>query len=94
MQVNADFGKIEQLLKLISTPSVLLGDVFKTNYPDRQSKDLIVAMGLKGMRRGEMTAILEAMGIAQAGGGGGGGIDTDQLKMKMTSVFKANTNSS
>ena len=99
-QVTVDFGKIEMLLKLISTPSELLVDVFKTNFPEADGKELVVVMGLKGMKSKEMNEKLEALGLSgglvgeSSGGGASTGnssysITADSMKSTLASLRRA-----
>lgn len=61
--VTKGFKKIETLLKLVSTPSSMLIDVFKVQWVGGSAFDLQTVMVLKGMKRTEQAAMLEKFGL-------------------------------
>lgn len=55
--------QIEVILKLIATPEDMLVERFRMMWPDGEAKDLQAIMGLKGMRKADQQAILDALGL-------------------------------
>lgn len=64
--VTKQFKRIECLLKLVGTPTELLIDVFKVQWPGGSALDLQLVTTLKGMKRTEQAAILEKFGVDPA----------------------------
>ena len=62
--VNNKTAHIEMLLKLIGTPDDMLIDRFKIMWPDGRASDLQMVMALKGTKKQDQQAILEALGLA------------------------------
>lgn len=61
--VNKQFKKLEILLKLTGTPTTLLIDVFRDQWPGGTASDLQTVMGLKGLKRADQAAMLEKFGL-------------------------------
>jgi len=55
-----EFAKTEILLKLVGTPTELLVEVFRQQWPDGTLKDLQEVMSLKGLKRVQQTELLES----------------------------------
>lgn len=64
--VQKQFKKIEILLKLTGTPTALLIDVFRDQWPGGTASDLQTVMSLKGMKRSDQAAMLEKFGLDPA----------------------------
>lgn len=64
--VNSRSTHIEVILKLVGTPEDLLLERFKLMWPEGQSADLQMLMGLKGIRRDSQQVILEMLGLSSA----------------------------
>ena len=61
--VNKQFQRMEALLKVTGTPTNMLIDVFKVQWPGGSALDLQTVMSLKGMKRNEQAAMLEKFGL-------------------------------
>lgn len=64
--VQKQFKKIEILLKLTGTPTSLLIDVFRDQWPGGSALDLQTVMSLKGMKRADQAFMLEKFGLDPA----------------------------
>jgi hypothetical protein len=64
--VQKQFKKIEILLKLTGTPTALLIDVFRDQWPGGSALDLQTVMSLKGMKRADQASMLEKFGLDPA----------------------------
>ena len=64
--VNEKFGRIETMLKLIGTPTEMLVDNFKVQWPAGSALDLQIVMSLKGLKRNEQSQLLEKFGVDHA----------------------------
>jgi hypothetical protein len=61
--VTKQFKRIETLMKLVGTPTAMLIDVFRVQWPGGSALDLQVVMGLKGLKRSEQAVMLEKIGL-------------------------------
>lgn len=61
--VTRQFKRIETLLKLVGTPTTMLIDVFRVQWPGGSALDLQVVMGLKGLKRNDQAVLLEKIGL-------------------------------
>jgi len=61
--VSQEFARIEIILKLVGTPTELLPDMFKSNWPNASLDDAQSVMDLKGMKKLEQQLVLEKMGF-------------------------------
>jgi vacuolar protein sorting-associated protein 53 len=61
--VTKNFKRIETLLKLVGTPTNMLVDVFRVQWPGGSALDLQTIMNLKGLKRNEQANLLERFGL-------------------------------
>jgi len=72
--VTSKVGHIETILKLVGTPEGTFVERFKIMWPEGTAADLQALMQLKGMKKSDQQAMLDALGdkLGRSGGGGGG----------------------
>ena len=68
--VTKKMSKIEMVLKLVGTPDGMLVERFQIMWPDGVAQDLVSIMQLKGMRKSEQQAALDALGLEGVPSGG------------------------
>ena len=71
--VTSKVGHIETILKLVGTPEGTFVERFKIMWPEGTAADLQALMQLKGMKKSDQQAMLDALGDKLGRGGGGGG---------------------
>lgn len=64
--VTKQFKRIETLLKLVGTPTSMLIEVFKSQWPSGTALDLQTVMSMKGLKRQEQAQMLEQIGLDPA----------------------------
>mmetsp|Transcript_13787 Transcript_13787/g.20325 ORF Transcript_13787/g.20325 Transcript_13787/m.20325 type:complete len:1056 (-) Transcript_13787:190-3357(-) len=64
--VTKQFKRIETLLKLVGTPTSMLIDVFRSQWPSGTALDLQTVMSVKGLKRQEQAQMLEQIGLDPA----------------------------
>ena len=58
--VSKEFAKIEMLLKLVGTPSEILVEMIKQQWPDCKLKDLQLVMQLKGLKKAQQNELMDS----------------------------------
>ncbi|RHY56871.1 hypothetical protein DYB30_009566 [Aphanomyces astaci] len=63
--VSNEMAHVEAVLKLIGTPNEMLVDSFKIMWPEGTAENFQSILNMKGLKRQEQLALLEALGLQQ-----------------------------
>ena len=84
--VAREMSKAESLLKVIQAPQEAVGDMFRQLLPDAGLPELRLVCELRGMKRPDAQAVLEAAAAKGLGGGAGASAAAAAAGMSMPSL--------
>merc|ERR1711900_127565 len=61
--VTNHMGRVEVVLKLVGTPAAQLVERFRIMWPDGVANDFKAIMAVKGVKKGDQVALLQALGV-------------------------------
>jgi hypothetical protein len=92
--VTQEMAKVESVLKLVGTPNEMLVESFKIMWPEGTSEDFQNIMSMKGLKKSEQGAFLDALGMQRKPTGKIAGMEekmsdmTESLKKNMVNLTK------